>query len=307
MAQPFKFRFVHEVVGVFVVVLLGLMAAGIWYSARIQGWFEEQRRFQIQLPADVYTGVRMGTEVYLADQKVGNVRHIEVNDDGRVLGELQVRGSFLRFIREGSQAVIRKRWGVAGDAYIDISKGDGEPLEDLNFLPVIVDEDLTTLLMTNLKEIGESVKFTMFRVNELLQEYTDLARSMQGPIMELQQILEEASGLLADLKAGEGTVGRLLTDDVLVRQSEEALEELQGVLSGMREVLADIRRTTAELPAAAGAAPAVLNQAEDTLQAVEVLVEGLQRHWLVRRYVEPAADDGSWRLSPSELRLEGGP
>jgi len=41
------------------------------FPARLQGWFEEQRSFQIQLPADVYTGVRVGTEVYLADQKVG--------------------------------------------------------------------------------------------------------------------------------------------------------------------------------------------------------------------------------------------
>jgi phospholipid/cholesterol/gamma-HCH transport system substrate-binding protein len=305
---------VHEVVGIFVVALLGLLVAGVWFSARLQGWFEEQRSFQMLLPADVYTGIRVGTEVFISDQKVGNVHAIEVNEDGRVLGTLQVRGSFLRFIREGSQAVVRKRWGVAGDAFIDISKGDGEPLEDLGFLPVVVDEDLTALLMSNLKEIGDSVKFTMFRVNELLQEYTDLARSMEGPVYELQRLLEETTGLLARVKEGEGTVGRLLTDEALAEQAEAAVAELQGALAQTREVLAqaqevlaDVRQASATLPAAADEVPEVLRQAEKTLASIEILVEGLQRHWLVRRYVEPDTDTEDWRLPPAELRWEGVP
>lgn len=307
MPQPFKFRFVHEIVGLFVVVLLGLLVAGVFYSARIQGWFEEQRVFQLRLPGDAYTGVRKGTQVYVADQRAGDVTSIRVDQAGGVIGELQVRGSFLRLIREGSKAVVRKRWGVAGDTYLEISRGTGEPLDDLAFLPIVVDEDLTTLLLARLQEVGDSITFTMFRVNELLAEYTELARSLQSPALEMQLLLEEATGLVKDLRQGQGALGRLLTDDTLIDEAEVVTKELQAVAERLQRVMADVQRTSSELPAMAAAVPDVLDQAEQTLHAVETLVEGLQRHWLVRKYVEPGAAPDALRLGPGEIHLEGGP
>ncbi len=47
--------------------------------------------------------------------------------------------------------------------------------------------------------------------------------------------------------------------------------------------------------------PGLLIQAQDTMRSSQVLIEGLQRHWLVRKYIENP--ESGFLISPASLRL----
>ena len=50
MAPPFKFRYVNEIAGFFVLVVVLLFAAGIVLAGRAQGWFEKEHSVSFFLP-----------------------------------------------------------------------------------------------------------------------------------------------------------------------------------------------------------------------------------------------------------------
>lgn len=50
MQQRFHFRYANELVGAFVLLALLLLVAGIFFTARSQGWFAPRYRFELLLP-----------------------------------------------------------------------------------------------------------------------------------------------------------------------------------------------------------------------------------------------------------------
>ena len=44
--------------------------------------------------------------------------------------EASIRRDFFRFVRVDSSAVIKKKFGVAGDSFFEITRGEGRPLPE---------------------------------------------------------------------------------------------------------------------------------------------------------------------------------
>ncbi len=106
-------------------------------------------------------------------------------------------------------------------------------------------------------------------------------------------------------------------DTDLARQAALMLDDLRGRLlptvdkvNALLDELAPLA-AQARLTLQAGDAalrrevPPLALQAQDTLRAVRVLVEGLQRHWLVRKYIEPP--DQNPLIDPADLPWPASP
>jgi hypothetical protein len=52
VSKPFKFRYVNEIVGLFVLVVLAAVIAGIFLAGREQGWFLPKHDLFTVLPED---------------------------------------------------------------------------------------------------------------------------------------------------------------------------------------------------------------------------------------------------------------
>lgn len=297
MTRPFKFRYVNEIVGVFVLLILAALIAAVLAAGAIQGWRDERREYVIVLPADVPTGLRNGSDVQIFGTSVGSVRDIRVAPDGEMTAEVRLRGDLIHFVRADSRAVIRKKFGLAGDAFIEISRGTGRERPPGDRIAASLDEDLTSLLVTALQEISDAVKYTMFQVNRLLEEYTSLAGSLERPVRELGLLLNETRDLVGSVRSGEGTAGRLLTDDALYRESAGLLADLRRTLAGVDEILAGVRGAADDLPGLTVETANLLAQVRSTLTEFERLVQGIQNHWALRRYIP--GESGAPALLPA--------
>ena len=287
MNKPFKFRYVNEIVGGFVLLVLLALISGILLAGRAQDWFEKEYRIRLDFPDEGSLGIQKGAEVQILGATVGRVERIRVDDDGGMSGILSVKGGFIRFVRADSRAVVKKKFGVAGDAFVEITQGRGAELGDPPVLVAVKDTELMEMAQEILKQIQDATL-------PAIKEYTELAaelRSQEGPLMKLLANLEQITGAL---NRGEGTAGQLLKDPAVAQDIERILKQVQQSLADAQVVLKDVQALSAKLPPMADkvgqeadALPGTVAQAQEALRETERLIVGFQRHWLVRDYVPP--------------------
>lgn len=255
MDQPFKFRFVNEITGVFVLLCAAAMIVGVFLAGRAQGLFEPKLTLRTLLSAKEGSfGLREGTEVRILDTAAGTVKRVMPNASGQIEAVFVVKGSFHSFIRTSSKAVVKKKFAIAGDAYVEITAGDAKD-------PMLPDGGMI-VCEKDTEIIGQIMK--------ILEEAQQVAvESMQ----KVQMVLDELPWLT-----------------VQARQTMQQTEEL------MKNTDSFVRNE----------APTVAVQAQDTMRETQLLMEGLQRHWLLRKYVDEV--QGEAGFSPSAvgpIRLGG--
>ena len=313
MSKPFKFRYVNEIVGGFVLLIVAALVAGIILVGRAQQWFEPRFDLRVRFPAEGSEGIQKGAEVVILGTQVGNVKEILVNDDGSMEGQLQIRGPFVRFIRQDSQAILKKKFGVAGDAFVEISRGIGPPIDD-GRLPAAAkkDTELVQLLQDLLEQVRAAILPLLDQVTKAAEEYTGLAADLRKPDGNLQKLLARLQEVAAGLEKGEGTAGKLLKDpatiqgvNVTITNMNTAITNITATITSVNDRLRQVETILTDVKKTTGALPEALLQAQDTLRETEVLIDGVQKHWLLRSYIEHTPS--SERIDPADVRApEGG-
>ena len=131
MAKPFKFRYVNELAGIFVLLVFLLFVAGIVLAGRAQGWFEHYRHVSITFPAAGSSGLKKGAEVEMLGATAGSVDRMSMDDEGNMHAILSIRSDFFPFVRRDSRVILKKQFVVVGDAYVEIPRGkDKEALPE---------------------------------------------------------------------------------------------------------------------------------------------------------------------------------
>jgi phospholipid/cholesterol/gamma-HCH transport system substrate-binding protein len=286
MPKPFKFRYVNEIVGTFVLLIVLLLIVGIVLAGRAQEWFVPRYRLALEFPPEGSLGLRKGSEVEILGTTVGKIEKISVHEDGSMRGEVTIKGDFIQFVRDDSLAIAKKQFGVAGDAFVEITKGRGAPLADDQSLMLLKDTEIFEIAQNLLTQFQEAVLPLIEQIRKTAEEYGSLAadlRNTNGPLVMLLANLEQ---ITQSLDAGEGSAGRILKDPKMA-------DDLNGILEQVRAVLADVKATTAQLPAMAekvgdeaGDLPGLMLQTQETLREAERLIDGIQQTWLVRGYIE---------------------
>lgn len=304
MARPFKFRYANEIVGSFVLLIALLLIVAVLAAGHAQKWFEPVHRVDLQFPPEGSFELQRGAEVRILGTLVGTIEEIMVNeDDGSMQGVATVRGEFIRFVREGSQAVARKKFGIAGDAYLEITKGTGPELADRPSLVVTKDKELTELVQDVLRQVKEATLPAIDQIRKAVEEYTLLAAGLRDPKGELQMLIANISAISDALKKGESLAGKLLSDPTMGEDIALLMRKLNDSASELKTILDDVQVVTSNLKDEAGDLPGVVLQARDAVRETQTLVEGIQKHWLIRAYVEQAAP--STLIPPSEVQAAG--
>jgi phospholipid/cholesterol/gamma-HCH transport system substrate-binding protein len=313
MAKPFKFRYVNEITGTFVLLVVLALIAGIIMAAHAQRWFEPVYRVELKFPPEGSLGLQKGSEVQILGATVGVVDEISVEDDGSMTGIITIRGNFYRFVREDSQAIAKKKFGIAGDAYVDITKGTNAPLPKSDaVMTIIKDTELMETVQEIVDQVRESVVPMLEKAQKAVEEYTKVAESLHDPKGNLQQLLANINELTEGLKKGEGTVGQILRDPEMAKQISEMTQKLNQALDDVKKILADVQQTTQQLPAMAETVggevkdlPGIVLQTQETMRETTRLIDAIQKHWLIRKYVDQT--EPTTRIPPSHVEpIQGG-
>jgi len=300
MERRFQFRHVNEVTGLFVLAVLALVVAGVIFSGHSQRWFARKYAFDVLLPEAGAFGLRRGDEVFISGVSVGWVDDVVPVNDGRLKARLKVRGDFGRFVRLDSTATIKKVFGVAGDSFIEITRGTNALLPSTGgFIVCLSVEELPARLERILEELRAELMPVVRKAGTTLDEWTKLGSDLQQSQEKLHQLLARLDHLAGEVEQGKGTAGKLLTDTALVDEAQnlltranDAMGELQGVVTNLSTAMKSVQSGTTRLPEITDAVakeakdlPGLVEQTQVSMRELERLVEALQRHWLVRKYV----------------------
>jgi phospholipid/cholesterol/gamma-HCH transport system substrate-binding protein len=293
MAERFKFRRVNEITGTFVLVVIAVLVATVMWAGHSQRWFKSRVTLRIVLPEAGAAGIRQGSEVYFLGTLVGSVSDVIVDTTGRMEAEANIRRDFFRFVRADSSAVVKMKFGVAGDSFFEITRGEGRPLPEEN-ASIVCKEQFKSALEAAVEEIRRETLAVLKKTSTGLDTWTKLGA-------ELEETRQRLDNLAAGVEAGKGTLGKLVADPALADEAQQLLaraNDAMGVLQGMETnlnvVVKNVQDGTARLPEITGAVadeakdlPGLARQTQTSMRELERLVEAMQRTWLLRKHVNP--------------------
>jgi phospholipid/cholesterol/gamma-HCH transport system substrate-binding protein len=291
MEERFKFRRVNEITGMLVILVAVALVAALVWTGHSQRWFKSRVTLRIVLPEAGAAGIRQGSEVYFLGTLVGSVSDVIVDAKGRMEAEANIRRDFFRFVRADSSAVIKKKFGVAGDSFFEITRGEGRPLPEKN-ASIVCNEQFQSALESAIEDIRREALLVLKKTSTGLDTWTKLGADLGETRQRLDQLTVRMENMAAGVEAGKGTVGRLITDTALADEAQnllaranEAMNELQGVVTNLNVAAARLPEITDAVADEAKDLPGLVRQTQTSMRELERLVEALQRHWLLRKYV----------------------
>jgi phospholipid/cholesterol/gamma-HCH transport system substrate-binding protein len=269
MAQRRQLTWTDLRVGLFVLVGLAVLGAGIFYVTG-PGFFGPKYHLNAYLQ-DV-NGLANGATVSVDGLAVGNVQTIQFvqSGDGQSLDKthniqvnLRIEEKYQEFIRTDSTAALETE-GLLGNKFINVTRGlTGRKLKSGETIPPAKSVDVMAQLgavSTSVQELIDGIKAgkgTLGRLvtdpgaydhlNEVLAKVDSLVGGVQagkgtlGKLVasdemytKVNKSLDDVNGMLADARAGKGTIGKLLTDPTLYDQAKAALANGNGLIDDAR-------------------------------------------------------------------------
>lgn len=245
-----------ELVGAVVLACIGVFIGVLINAGFLKDWFQPSFTLRILLPDEGVAGLAPGAEVQVLGTRAGEVRRIVIDPNQRMHAVVRVEDQMRPFIRRDSVVSIRRQFGVAGAAYIDISRGSGPEL-DWSYAVIAASSDRapTDTLGQMIDELRAKIIPLIDDVNKAVQAFTAVAhravdpagpleqtltsaaavvRKIEGP---LEQTLASAANVARKVDSGEGVAGRLISSDKMAN-------EVEAALVSVRELAAQLERTS---------------------------------------------------------------
>jgi phospholipid/cholesterol/gamma-HCH transport system substrate-binding protein len=259
-----RLRHADEWIGLIVVVATLTLLGVILQAGVLRDWFRPVATLRILLPEEGVAGLAVGADVEVLGTKAGSVRRIVINPSQQMFAEVEIDEQARAFIRRDSRAVIRRRFGIAGAAYLDISRGAGA---DLDWSFAVIDA-VTERAPT--ESVGALIDQVREKVFPILDDVGRSAKSL--------------ATIMARIESGEGNLGRLVVDDRLARDAELTIATAQAAMSSIDAILAqldtmmgDITKLSRSLNASGDSVPSVLRRADQLLVSLQAVINDLSQ------------------------------
>src|SRR6266699_1631993 len=220
-------------VGLFVMVGLSVLAAGIFYVTG-QGILGPKYRLKTYLPE--VSGLAKGATVRVDGVEVGNVESITFlrRTPGRAM-ERKFQGDILT----DSIASLRTE-GLLGNRYVTISRGiTGTPIPDSGVIPGTEEKAMSEVVERSAEVLG-NLSALSTDVRELVAGVQE-GRGSLGKMLTDDQAYNHLNGLLAKgdammtgIRDGQGTLGKLVASDDLYAKVDKGMDDVNVMLADAR-------------------------------------------------------------------------
>ena len=313
----------NQAVGAVVLICAALFVGALVNAGLLKEWFQTSLTLRIVLPEAGVSGLAQGAEVQIMGTRAGEIRRIVIDPSQRMHAEARIDSQMRPFLRRDSQVVIRRQFGIAGAAFLDISRGTGPDL-DWGFAVLTATTDRAPT--DSIGQVIDEVHARVLPILDELQKVITNANTLVDPAGPLRQTMQSAATMVQRIERGEGSIGKLLADDKMVSDVQSALASAQSAVAHANSLLAELEKTSkdARLPsilqrtdgilaslqvvarnlAAASpkfgqvtssvastteSIPALLLQTETTARELELLLGQLRRSWLLGGTAAPPA------------------
>ena len=245
MAQRKHLTWTELRVGLFVLVGLSVLAAGIFYVTGA-GTIGPKYRLITYLPE--VSGLANGAPVRLDGVEVGNVESIRLAP--RVPGKARDKNKNIEVVMRVSKqyekdiltdsAASLVTEGLLGNRYVNISLGiTGVPLKDGQEVPGTEEKAMKEVversadLLGNLQALSENVQDLITGVKQGKGSLGKILTDDQA-YNHLNGILAKGDAMLANVQAGQGTIGKLVVSDEMYNKVDKGLDNVNVILTDVR-------------------------------------------------------------------------
>jgi phospholipid/cholesterol/gamma-HCH transport system substrate-binding protein len=245
MAQRKQLTWTELRVGLFVLVGLSVLAAGIFYVTGA-GTIGPKYRLISYLPE--VSGLSNGAPVRLDGVEVGNVESIKLaprtaniaRDKNRnIQVVLRVGKKYQEDILTDSTASLVTE-GLLGNRYVEVTRGfTGVPLKDNEEVKGTEEKALKEVversadMLGNLQALSDSVQELLAGVKQGKGTLGKLLTDEQA-YNHLNSILAKSDVVLTNVQAGHGTLGKLVVSDEMYNKVDQGLDNVNLILTDVR-------------------------------------------------------------------------
>jgi phospholipid/cholesterol/gamma-HCH transport system substrate-binding protein len=246
MAQRKQLSWTELRVGLFVLVGIILVVLGIFYVTGTGAWGAKYRLVTYLPEVD---GLSLGALVTLDGVEVGNVDAIRVAPartgqtptPGRSVEVImRINRDFQQYIRGDSFASLITE-GFLGNRLVNVQRGyTGQMLQDGQELPGKEEK-----AMKEVVERGADLMQNLSALSSQIGSMVDSLQRGQGTIGKLltdqttfnrlNDILSRADQITSSVQQGQGTIGKLVSSDALYTKFDSAAGRLDNVLGAVEE------------------------------------------------------------------------
>ena len=300
-------------VGAFVLLGLLLFGGGLFLIGDRRLLFAKQ--FELNATFGKVTGLQVGTRVRLAGLEAGEVLEIQIpprpNERFRV--RMRVREDLRQLVRSDSVPAIQTD-GIVGNAFVQLNIGsENAPVvspgatltgtDPVEFADLIQEgrttfqtvatqiSGLSADTSTAIKALTGAADITTRVIDDVGQNVQALTARSADAVGEAQAALTEAQRLMTAIRSGEGTIGRLVTDDTLYQRVVGASRDVEASMRNVREMTERTRDLVGVFAARDGTAQqiavAMRGALSDIQEVTADLAEGteaLKRNFLFRGF-----------------------
>ena len=306
-------------IGVFVAGGILLFVLGLFLIGERRLMFADQ--FEVSAGFAEISGLQTGAVVRVSGMDAGEVTAIRVplSPSGRFQVRMRVREDLRQLVRADSVASIQTD-GIVGNRFVQIQTGSEQAPVVTNggAIPSREPFEFADLLERGSETIGH-VNTIIVRLqadlHELMGTVGDTARHANDMIGTVsadveaisrtgKRISEDTSRIVEGIRAGRGTVGKLVNDDELynrivaiARQGEEAVQHTREAAAGARAAVATFHGgLSADGPMLSMVTDLrhTIASTRDAMSDLAENTEALKRNFLFRGYFQ---DRGYYDLS----------
>ena len=283
--QQTTFRYTNEAVGLFVLMALLIFVAGLIFSGRVREWFNPVETIRVLLPDDGLSGLTKGSKVEILGTKAGEVKEIVINPSEKMHADVRIDPEMAVFVRSDSKATIRRTFGIAGDAYLEITRGSGQPLDwQYAVIEAVSDRKPTDTVGELIDEVRTKVLPVIDDAQKTIQAILTIAQDLQDSDKGVQRLLVNINSIADRIERGEGAIGRLLTEDKLAKDMESLIARLDTETRRLGPILGDLQATvqnvagfSTQFNAQSGDIPEITRSLKETMASVEKVMEDLSQ------------------------------
>ncbi len=301
------------VVGAFVLAGVMLFAGGLFLIGDRRLLFTNH--FEAVTQFGRVTGLVIGTPVRLAGLSAGEVLDIQVpsRPSERFLVRMRIREDLRPLVRTDSVATILTD-GIVGNAFVQIGMGtDDAPIvepggmlpgsDPIEFADLIqegrdtfrvVSREFVELTGEVTKAVGgltETIDVSKGVIADVGAELQVVTASTGRVVTHVEETAGDVRALVADVRAGQGTIGQLFTNTEVWDQIGGVTREAEQTARTVRETAEITRDAVAQFSGPGGSGPQLAQSIRNTLAGIEEVTfdlaegtEALKRNFLFRGF-----------------------
>ncbi len=277
-----KFSRVEKSVGLFMTMVVLLVLVTVVLIGRGQDWFKKYATYYTTFKEGY--NLQVGAPVKLFKTDIGKVKKITLVED-KVRVELAILEEYASRIRKDTVATVESPT-IIGSEYVSIRPGPvTEPAIPERGVIKSVDRKSLDDIMQEF-EVEKTAKMLISAIqnlSDMVEELQDPGGPLFSSLRSVEATLKDVRAIVADVHAGEGTVGGLLKSDELLVKINDAMDQID-------QILANVERGSEDVPAITKSTKRGLQETRDTVKEIDRLVKAAQKNALIRRDIPPAPE-----------------